>query len=252
MGEQNVNVVNATQENVVDSQTSNIENTSTASVNGDVATSTVETKHVQSPEENARFAEIRRRAEQEARDKVIAELYGQSHGIYTWADYQKAVKAQEEAQERERLSQALPEDVASELLEIKRFKQEYEKEKKARAEQEARTQMFNEFISAYPNVKPEEIPAEVWEEVNKGKHIIDAYAKYENKLLRQQLEEFKKGTTTQQTNIKNAQTTTGSVTGQGTIQSDFISRDVFEANRNDRDWLYRNYEKLKESMKKWK
>lgn len=65
-------------------------------------------KPVQSPEENARFAEVRRKAEQEAQDKLIAEMYGKSHGIYTKADYDKAVREQ---QEREMLEQMKSEEV---------------------------------------------------------------------------------------------------------------------------------------------
>lgn len=60
-------------------------------------------KHVQSQEENARFAEVRRKAEQEAQDKLIAEMYGESHGIYTKADYDKAVKEQKEREMLERM-----------------------------------------------------------------------------------------------------------------------------------------------------
>ena len=72
-------------------------------------------KVVQTPEENAKFKEIRlqteqkiREAEQKAQDMLIAEMYGKSHGIYTKADYDKAVREQ---QEREMLEQMKSEEV---------------------------------------------------------------------------------------------------------------------------------------------
>lgn len=56
---------------------------------------------VQSREENAKFAQYRRESEQarQERDSAIAELYGQSHGITTWEQYQSA-KQQAEQEER--------------------------------------------------------------------------------------------------------------------------------------------------------
>jgi len=98
--------VNAeTTENVVDSQTTETVDT-TESVNGEVANSTVDTKPVQqTPAENARYASIRREAEAKAyakaQDDLIAQQYGASHGIYTKADYDRAVAEQEAEEQRQ-------------------------------------------------------------------------------------------------------------------------------------------------------
>lgn len=56
---------------------------------------------VQDRETNAAFAQMRREAEQakRERDQAIADIYGQSHGITTWDQYQQA-KAQAEAEQK--------------------------------------------------------------------------------------------------------------------------------------------------------
>lgn len=46
-----------------------------------------------------RLKEATTQAEQQARDAVIAELYGESHGIKTYADYQAAIQRQQQAAE---------------------------------------------------------------------------------------------------------------------------------------------------------
>lgn len=99
MDNMDFNSVDAGQENVVDSQ----ETEQTAEVNSEgseVATEQPAEKPVQSAEDNARFAEIRRRTESEARDKTIAELYG-DQGITTYAQYQEALRQQQEAEQRQ-------------------------------------------------------------------------------------------------------------------------------------------------------
>lgn len=53
----------------------------------------VQEKPVQDPETNARFADVRRRAETEARDNIIKEVYG-DQGITTYEQYQEAVARQ--------------------------------------------------------------------------------------------------------------------------------------------------------------
>ena len=63
----------------------------TESVESEVATDTVEK---QSKEDNAKFAEVRRKAEKAAIDKFISDQYGESHGIHTKEEYDKAIAEQ--------------------------------------------------------------------------------------------------------------------------------------------------------------
>jgi hypothetical protein len=58
-------------------------------------------KPVQDAQTNAMFAKIRREAEQKAKDNMIEEMYGQTHGIHTYAEYQRAVQEQKRQQEAE-------------------------------------------------------------------------------------------------------------------------------------------------------
>lgn len=78
--------------NVEPQETEQVE--TTTSVQEEVAAPQVEEKPVQSAEENARFAKIRREAETKAKDAVIAEMYG-SQGITTYAQYQEALQRQQ-------------------------------------------------------------------------------------------------------------------------------------------------------------
>lgn len=78
---------------------------STNNESSEVVDTQVDNKPTQSAEENAKYAAIRREAEQKAyakaQDDMIATMYGKSHGIYTKADYDKAVKAQQQKEEAE-------------------------------------------------------------------------------------------------------------------------------------------------------
>ena len=54
------------------------------------------TEEKQSKEENAKYAEVRRKAEKAAIDKFISDQYGQSHGIHTKEEYDKAIAEQKQ------------------------------------------------------------------------------------------------------------------------------------------------------------
>ena len=186
--------VNAGAEEVVTPQETEQVETTTEPVNAgkeEVTTLTVETKPVQDSETNAKFAEVRRKAESEARDKVISEMYGEEYGIHTYADYQKALAEQQRQEELERLTtNNIPEDVANEIIESRQFRQQYEAEQKTKAEQLQLQKNYEEFIVEFPDVKADSIPSTVWEDVAKGKSLVDAYAKYENKQLKDKLKVF--------------------------------------------------------------
>jgi hypothetical protein len=59
------------------------------------------------------------------------------------------------------------------------------------------------FVKAYPDVKANEIPQSVWDEVRNGSDLVSAYTRYDNKQLRSRLE-------TLEQNKKNAERSTGS------------------------------------------
>jgi hypothetical protein len=87
------NSVNAEVEEVVTPQDTGVE--VVESVQSEVATEQPTEKPVQSKEDNAKYAEIRREAERKAQDKLISEMYGASHGIHTKAEYDRIVREQQ-------------------------------------------------------------------------------------------------------------------------------------------------------------
>lgn len=99
MSEEMSNTVNAVTEEVVAPQEVEVAEV-VESESPEVATEpteeVIEAKPTQSKEDNAKYAEVRRKAEQTAQDKLIAEMYGESHGIKTKAEYDKAMSEQKE------------------------------------------------------------------------------------------------------------------------------------------------------------
>lgn len=221
-------------------------------------------KPVQSAEDNAKYAEIRRKAEADAesrtRDKMISEMYGESHGIHTYTDYQKAVaQAEQEARDQqireEYEAKGVPEELLDELVLSKREREERAIERKEQMERDVQRikqeRNYVEFMAEYPTIKAEEIPNEVWVEVGNGKSLVDAYAKHEVTILRNKVAEYEGKFKAQETNTSNAQSSTGSVTGNGVADTGFISAESFEANKGNQRWVMNNLSKITESRAKW-
>lgn len=89
-------------------------------------------------------------------------------------------------------------------------------EKKAREAQaqnereraQAREKEFSAFMAAYPDVKPEDIPKEVWAAVAKGESLTTAYTMHVNEALKAKL-------AAKQQNEKNAARSPGSMNSRG-------------------------------------
>lgn len=157
-----LNSVNAEQENVVDSQIDTQEETteqdSVETVNAEpaeVAAPKQKEKPVQTQDENAKIAAARRAAEMKARDDLIAEMYGESHNIRTYADYQKALEAQRQKEQEENLtSKGLPEDVAKEIIESRKFREQV-KEREYEAQIEKQKAVLKDkpfFVDLEPDI----------------------------------------------------------------------------------------------------
>lgn len=145
----------------------------------------------------------------------------------------------------------IPKEYAEKLLkvdELEQWKAQQERQRQVEQQrqqhQQYKQQMYAEFLQMYPDVKPEQIPKEVWQLVNQGHRLASAYAIYENKLLKQQYQ-------TQQANFKNAESSTGSVKTPGATGG-FISREQFDANKGDIKWVRKNLKRIEESRKHWK
>ena len=149
------------------------------------------------------------------------------------------------------VQQNIPEKYAKKLLkvdELEQWKTQQEQQRQAeqqrQQQQQYKQQMYAEFLQMYPEVKPEQIPKEVWQLVNQGHRLASAYAIHENKLLKQQYQ-------TQQANFKNAESSTGSVKTPGATGG-FISREQFDANKGNMNWVQKNLDLIEKSRKHWK
>ena len=184
---------------------------------GEVTPPAVDEKPVQTDEENANYAKIRREAQAEAKtetqkaiDQEYSNMYKESHGITTKAQYDEAIKEQQRQEEYEELSKTVNPDIARELQENREFRKKYEAEQTTKAEQDRIQKGYDEFSSEYPDVKADDIPSEVWKQVNEGgKSLTDAYARYESKQLKERIK------TLEHNKSNESKSPVGSVTSHG-------------------------------------
>lgn len=190
-----------------------------------------------------------KRVAQEARDTYIKEqgYTWQGKPITTEAEYRQALQEQKWMEQYQ--SHDLPEDVVQELVEGKKFREQYQQEKQTNEQKAKQDADFAAFLQTYPDVKASDIPENVWQEVNQGKSLVDAYARHENQLLKQQLAEFKQSKQVEQQNAENAASSTGSVTGNGSVAPVFFTPD--QVSKMSLEETNKNWAAINESMKKW-
>jgi hypothetical protein len=196
-------------------------------------------KPQQSAEDNAKFASVRREAEKKARDSVIAEMYGKSHNIHTYEQYQQAVAEQEKQKQIDELGD-IPEEVAREIVEMRELKAKI-------ADEERQRKGYQEFIETFPDVDASKIPTDVWDMVAKGKDLTSAYALYQVKNM------DKLKTETEQETLKkikqNAETSTGSINSNNqtndTMTVDQVNKLLEGMGKGERDkWIDKNMNNL--------
>jgi hypothetical protein len=125
-------------------------------------------------------------------------------------------KQQEHDRIQELVQQGMSEEMAHEMMENKRFRERYEAEQKAKAEEEKKNQDFAEFFDYFRQANGREyvpnqdaIPENVWESVNQGVPLKFAYMAHENTQLRSQLSALK------QNKANASKAPVGSVTAHG-------------------------------------
>jgi hypothetical protein len=159
-------------------------------------------------------------------------------------EYIQAVQAQQEqAKLDELIQQNIPEHYAKEILENKRFRETYENQLKQNEARQQQEKQYQEFLNEYPDIDPVSIPPEVWQQVNEGKHILDAYARHENAKLKQELAALKG-------NQKVASNSPGSVTGNGQAGNAYFTREQVAA--MSRQEVDKNLDVILQSQKTWK
>lgn len=94
---------------------------------------------------------------------------------------------EEQAMLNELLEKNIPEEYAKEMLESRKFREEQLKAQKAQEEEMLKKQedenQVKDFLEAYPNVKPTDIPQEVWDKAQQGVPLKYAYMEHEHKQL---------------------------------------------------------------------
>ena len=127
-------------------------------------------------------------------------------------------KEQEKAKEMERIQEmvnnGVPEETAKEVIAAGQMRKKYqqmENELKRREEalnaEEAKKKEYQDFLDQFPDVNPDSIPKEVFEEAEKSS-LSNAYMKWKLKELERELSVAK-------TNEKNAKASVGGVTETG-------------------------------------
>jgi hypothetical protein len=253
--EESISTVNAEPVSTVETQETVQVETNVDSVNadnGEVESTQQIEKPVQSKEENAHFAEQRRAreaAESKAvaleRDYFIAKTYGKDYEIYSEGDIAEkyghlGITTLDQFKEAVRFEEMKEKGIDPD--EIKKYVNEDPDVKAAREwkEQQKKNAVYEEFFQYFKeengrdfDTTKDTIPQEVWDSVNKGKSLVDAYAIHESKQLKAKLKAL-------ETNTLNAESSTGSVTGNGTTKETQLTPEMIE-NMTD-----------KERMSRWK
>ena len=163
----------------------------------------------------------RQEAAQQARDAFIAEMGWSWNGkpITTEAEYKQALLEQELINKYK--DRDLPPEVIQELIENRRYREEWQQEKQAREAEAKRQAEFDEFFRYFESVnerhfdpQKDVIPQEVWDAVNMGVPLKYAYMEHHNKELRNQLKIAKQN----QENLKKSPV--GSVTAGGGVDTE--------------------------------
>lgn len=104
-------------------------------------------------------------------------------------------------------------ELARRLLDAEDEVKRYRAETQQRGERERRNRMYSDFVSAYPDVRPEDIPQAVLDEVRDGADLVSAYRSHENGLLKDDVKRLKETIEQMKQNESNRQKAVGSVRG---------------------------------------
>jgi hypothetical protein len=238
--DENLNVVDETQENVVDSQETEALETTEQTVdadNGEVTTPNVD-KTPQSAEDNARFANYRRESEATANtnaqtkiDKHYEDLYGESNNVHSEAEYNAAVEAQEqsEAEEAQRkqyedagLNQELINQLINDNPAVKQANEVIAQQK----ETKRINSEVDDLFKAFPEARDAKIPDTVFQEcIDSGIPLKYAYSMYANK---------NSATLAEQKTLRgiaqNAQTSPGALNGDQAEKSSYSNMSTKDFN----------------------
>ncbi len=210
------------------------------------------------------FARRLKEATTKAKDELIAEMYGESHGIHTYAEYQAALAREQAEAERAKLQEEIgidPDALKPVFQQWKESDPDFQELKAIRAEKnitKALTDLNNELKDAGIDLQIKDLSDsellklpnidKILEQVQKGHSLADAFFLANKKdIISRQAQ------TAQQETIKkiaaNGASSPGSLSAGG--ESDFISQELFESKKSDQRWVIKNLSKIQKSRQNW-
>lgn len=145
-----------------------------------------------------------------------------SFGITT-KEYIQKVKQYEEEQKKASIEEAkrklirggVDEETAQTVAETKAYMEQlkaerakFEEEKRAAEAEKKKNEEYSEFMRAYPDVKAEDIPKEVFQKAEEV-GLKTAYAEYENKLLKEKIKQMEQSSKNASNSLVTATTESG-------------------------------------------
>lgn len=126
----------------------------------------------------------------------------------TAEQYLEAVREYKEQEKlNELVQQNIPEELAKEILETRKMREEIHRDKQSKADEEKKSAEFNEFFEFYKQANgkdfdpnKDEIPQEVWDMNQKGTPLKYAFMEHHTKQLQSQLKTIKQN----EENVKKA------------------------------------------------
>lgn len=117
----------------------------------------------------------------------------------------------------------LNKDVALQRIKLDRERKAFEaqkdqqkKEAQAKSQEEAKRQeQFLRFARTYPKVKPNDIPKDVWDAFKGGEDLVNAYARFENRELKEKVSKLESQLETAKKNSENKRRSAGSQRSAG-------------------------------------
>lgn len=171
-----------------------------------------------------------------SKELQLLEHYARMNGMsrQQYVDFLEKNKNQAIARrEAESLKQKypdLPDDVVREMGELKAAAEEKRRSEEEQARvRSTQEQMWREFVESYPDIKKgEDIPAEVREEIDKGKTPVEAMRQYELATARKEIEDLKLKLAAFENNKRTKEKAPGKMGGSGETESDPFLSGLFD------------------------
>lgn len=138
-------------------------------------------------------------------------------------------------------TEGLPEDVVAELQNAKELRRESRDSKRRQEKDSALQKEIEAFRAKFPEVKAEDIPDEVWEDVAGGTDLCHAYALY---IAEERANGDRAAAVNEDTALRSA-----SAHGEGSTEPSFSREQVEKMSPKE---VAKNYKSILRSVNKWK